>query len=197
MDEQQELKGMDLNDTDPRLSEDEEKLLDELGLKGAARRKFLGQGVTAGLGIFALQLLAKEQVIAALIESPGAIYSQTIGLENAVRVTLKINGAAQSLDVDSRMSLLDALRERLDLTGTKKGCDQGQCGACTVIVDGRRVLSCLTLAATCNRQRGDYGGGPGQRRRAPSDTSGVYQTRRLPVWVLHARTNLFGIRADE
>ncbi|CAL1549067.1 unnamed protein product, partial [Lymnaea stagnalis] len=64
-------------------------------------------------------------------------------------VKLKINGVEKSLSLDSRMTLLDALREKLALTGSKKGCDHGQCGACTVIVDGRRVLSCLTLTAQC------------------------------------------------
>jgi len=62
----------------------------------------------------------------------------------AVRLT--VNGTLHELTVDSRASLLDVLREHLDLTGTKKGCDHGQCGACTVLIDGRRVNSCLTLA---------------------------------------------------
>jgi len=63
-----------------------------------------------------------------------------------VAVTLRVNGADHELRLDPRVTLLDALRDALGLTGSKKGCDQGTCGACTVWVDGRRVLACLTLA---------------------------------------------------
>jgi xanthine dehydrogenase YagT iron-sulfur-binding subunit len=70
-----------------------------------------------------------------------------------ILVRLTINGTDQALGIEPRVSLLDALRERLGLTGTKKGCDHGQCGACTVLVDGRRVLSCLTLAVQTDGKR--------------------------------------------
>jgi xanthine dehydrogenase YagT iron-sulfur-binding subunit len=63
-----------------------------------------------------------------------------------MKVSFKVNGKARELELDTRTTLLDALREHLQLTGTKKGCDQGQCGACTVIANGRRINSCLTLA---------------------------------------------------
>jgi xanthine dehydrogenase YagT iron-sulfur-binding subunit len=66
-----------------------------------------------------------------------------------VAVVLRVNGSARRLRLDSRVTLLDALREHLGLVGTNKGCDQGACGACTVLLDGKRALACLTLAAQC------------------------------------------------
>ncbi|MER6148048.1 (2Fe-2S)-binding protein [Streptomyces hirsutus] len=82
----------------------------------------------------------------ALTEQDAALLEQGPG---PVRVGLSVNGTKRTLDIEPRVSLLDALREHLHLTGAKKGCDQGTCGACTVWIDGRRALACLTLALTC------------------------------------------------
>ncbi len=75
-----------------------------------------------------------------------------VGDVPAMSLALHVNGLERTARIDARVTLLDLLREVFYLTGTKKGCDQGTCGACTVIVDGQRVLSCLTLAVSCNSQ---------------------------------------------
>lgn len=127
------------------LSDDEKMILDEMGLTGSSRRKFLKQISAASLSIWASSYFTSELFANTMTDMP----DHTNVFLNEVKVNLRVNEMVKPLNIDSRMSLLDALRERLALTGTKKGCDHGQCGACTVIIDGKRNLSCLTLAATC------------------------------------------------
>jgi xanthine dehydrogenase YagT iron-sulfur-binding subunit len=109
------------------------------------RRKFL---LTTGSSVAATVVGAYVPALAnsAAGESDLALAEARPNIEGAVPITLRINGKDHQLRIDPRTTLLDCIRETVTLTGTKKGCDHGQCGACTVHVNGRRVNSCLTLA---------------------------------------------------
>jgi xanthine dehydrogenase YagT iron-sulfur-binding subunit len=109
-----------------------------------SRRKFLkSTGTTAAAGVISAYLPAHASG-AVEPTHENAVSQPTI--EGAVPITLRINGNDHKLNIDPRTTLLDCIRETIALTGTKKGCDHGQCGACTVHVNGKRVLSCLNLA---------------------------------------------------
>jgi xanthine dehydrogenase YagT iron-sulfur-binding subunit len=113
---------------------------------GLSRRDFLNAAAATTGGI-----AAAKRVRAQSADAPAA-ESSPPSARDTVAVTLRVNGVARRVELDPRTTLLDALRDHLDLPGTKKGCDMGACGACTVHVDGRRVLSCLTLAASVDGQ---------------------------------------------
>jgi xanthine dehydrogenase YagT iron-sulfur-binding subunit len=104
-----------------------------------SRRTLLKATAAAG-GAVAVPLVPSAEAAARTQAADAAAASSTLN------VVLRVNGREHRLSIDPRTTLLDALREHLHLTGSKKGCDQGQCGACTVIIDGRRTTSCLTLA---------------------------------------------------
>jgi xanthine dehydrogenase YagT iron-sulfur-binding subunit len=104
-----------------------------------SRRKFLGRTIAAAGGAIAAPSLVKS-TSAKEGSSPDSI------AKGEMQVKLKVNGKVRSIEIEPRVTLLDALREKMGLTGSKKGCDRGQCGACTVLIDGVRVYSCLTLA---------------------------------------------------
>jgi len=108
--------------------------------KRTSRRNFLGQALTAAGTAIAAPSLLNQPTAAKEGDSAQSPPQGEMGL------VLSVNGEKRSLTIEPRVTLLDALRERLELTGSKKGCDHGQCGACTVLIDGQRVYSCLTLA---------------------------------------------------
>ena len=146
------------------------------------RRRLLKASAAAGGAVAAGPLLPEAEA-QAVAQTPTPA---------AVNVHLRVNGADHQVMLDPRTTLLDALRERLHLTGTKKGCDQGQCGACTVIVDGRRITSCLTLAVMQQGHDITTIEGLGTPKNLHPDAGGLREARRLPVRLLHAGPDLLG-----
>jgi xanthine dehydrogenase YagT iron-sulfur-binding subunit len=124
-----------------QLKSERDRVDTEPMVSGVSRRALL-QSASGAAALSAAGVSAQEAAMSAAITVPAS----SIERDTARRIDLRINGAGYSLMVEPRVTLLDALREYVGLPGSKKGCDRGQCGACTVLVNGRRVNSCLTLA---------------------------------------------------
>ena len=112
---------------------------------GSSRRQFIRSLAAISAGLTVAAPLGRAATVTEK-SIPKSAPPNTGGVQGLAEINLKVNGNSERLVVDPRVTLLDALRDRLELTGTKKGCDRGACGACTVHLDGSRVLSCLTLA---------------------------------------------------
>lgn len=120
-------------------SEENDAYNDQPG-NGSTRREFLLQASALSAGM----------AITSYVKAKGLPLDKfNFSQPGTLTVSMIINGKRKTLEIDPRVTLLDVLRENVKLTGTKKGCDRGQCGACTVLLEGRRVNSCLTLAAMC------------------------------------------------
>jgi len=129
-----------MNDYDPKSTRDADAPEPRVPGTGQTRRQFVATVAVGAVGTagFPRIMSAAEGIVR---DKSGAATG-----DSEMDLTLSINGREHALKVDPRLTLLDALRDKLNLTGSKKGCDHGQCGACTVLVDGRRINACLTLA---------------------------------------------------
>jgi xanthine dehydrogenase YagT iron-sulfur-binding subunit len=124
--------------------------IEDLAADATTRRDFLITSAAIGAGAALAGCAHHGDQAAAREDASPAAASNRPAPQTGDKIRLTVNGQPHEIDGDPRVTVLDALRERLNLAGTKKGCDHGQCGACTVLIDGRRVLSCLTLAAAAS-----------------------------------------------
>jgi hypothetical protein len=122
---------------------------------------------------------------------------KSIEPQTAVTLDLVVNRQVRHLMIDPRTTLLDALREHLGLTGAKKGCDHGQCGAYTVLVDDARVLGCLTLAVAVRGPGGDYRRPRRAGRRSAPNVTGIYRSGCLSMRLLYAGSDPLGDRLHQ
>ena len=149
-----------------------------------SRRSFLKGigGGAIGTAVVSTGLVKVDPAQAYIAESTGAARGKTA-------VALKVNGKSYRVEVEHRETLAEVLRDELGLTGTKIGCDRGECGACTVIIDGRNMYSCSQLRGMDAGQGNRHRRGAGKGRQARSGAGSIYRTRRAAMRLLHFGTD--------